>query len=139
VNHIALMLDATAVTAYSRFATIEVAELMHEVADEKDPPRFVGLPDLAVARAASLAVGDSRAWQLLTELLASPVVRRIPLGDARDVTYTGFLAGDRLDGDLVRAHAVTACLLTDAHLVTAEPERYAGFADHLSVIGLDRP
>jgi hypothetical protein len=136
---IAVVLDATAVMSYVGFATVEVAELMHEVADEKDPPRFVGLPDLAVAKAASRITGDARAWRALTDLLASPVARRLPMADADDVTYVGFLAGERLDGDLARAHAVAACLATDAHLVTAEPAGYAGIAGDVSVIALDEP
>ncbi|WDZ83750.1 hypothetical protein [Micromonospora cathayae] len=115
---IAVVLDATALTAYTR-GQVAVGELMAEVADEG---RHVAVP--AACLAAAYAAGrDDLDTAMLALLMASPVVRVMPLGP-ENARQSGALARPA-DGDIALGHAAVVALTHEAHYATTDPKAAA--------------
>lgn len=121
-NEIAVVLDATALVAYAS-GELAVGELIAEVADED---RRVGVPAVCLAAAHASAAGEVPA-ALLALLMATPVMRLVPLGadpGADDIRQAGALAR-AAGGDVALGHAARTAIAHQAHLATADAKAAA--------------
>ncbi|WBB78158.1 hypothetical protein O7606_18165 [Micromonospora sp. WMMD882] len=117
-DDIAVVLDATALTAYTR-GQVAVGELMAEVADEGSQ---IAVPAACLSAAYAAGRGELDT-AMLALLMASAAVRVVPLGPAA-ARQAGVLARS-VDGDIAVGHAAVVALTHGAHYATTSPKAAA--------------